>query len=195
LIVLWYAGLAVTVILLNRAIDFRATNDSSHVYLVSIIVVLASLLIFTLKPHPAASKAKVFAAVFVPLLGVPLLVFGGSRLADVLKQRTILPSEIEFTNPVLTYELGTPRFVAQVRNRSSHLLTGLKLEIAITEGNDVIERVTTDLYLKVPPGELREVNDNLPRTATTLYVDGQWSPKYKWSYRIVSLEGRVPDPH
>ena len=73
LIVLWYAGLLTVVILLLQAL-WR--DSASH--LIAAIAVIAALLIYTLRPHPAARKRWL-----VLLVGVPWLA-GAATLLGVL---------------------------------------------------------------------------------------------------------------
>ena len=68
LVVLWYAGLLVALILV-----FQAFTAGSVHYLIAAVVAVAGMLIYTLKPHPAARKAWVAGAVLMP----PLLLAGG----------------------------------------------------------------------------------------------------------------------
>lgn len=61
LTVLWYAGLAVVTILLNQ-------GDS--LYSIAAIIVLAGLLIYTLKPQPQVCKDRLLLFVGGPLVAI-----------------------------------------------------------------------------------------------------------------------------
>lgn len=67
LAVLWYAGLLISGILLLD--DFSADR------LIIVVLLLASLTIFTLRPHPQARKQLVLASVLGPPVAIGLLLY------------------------------------------------------------------------------------------------------------------------
>lgn len=189
LIVLWYAGLITTGVLLVRASD-----TSSAGYLIAAIALVTMLLLYTLKSHPQARKRRVLLAVLLPVLGVPASVAGYVWYQDYAarrEQRPIAHQQIEIAGTVLRQSYGSTHFAARVRNRSPHVLTGLTIQIEITEKGETIEKVKQECYLEVPPGEVRDLEQGVYLLRTSLFTEHGPDPRYGWTFRIIATKGRA----
>jgi hypothetical protein len=71
LIVIWYAGLLIATVLV-----FNGGHNDSGYNLIAAIIIIAGMLIYTLKPHPKARKKLALAWVLAPLIIGPLVVYG-----------------------------------------------------------------------------------------------------------------------
>jgi len=96
LIVLWYTGLSVVAILV-----FQAISESSANYAIAAVVVLAGLLIYTLRPHPEARKRWVLVGVAGPILLVSFGFYGLLKYWEYAKRiaETLIPlDKVELVN-------------------------------------------------------------------------------------------------
>jgi len=201
LIVLWYAGLTITGVLLVRASD-----TSSVGYLIGAISLATALLLYTLKSHPQARKRRVLVAVVLPLIAIPASMASYvwyQGYAARRGQRSISHEQLQILNSALTRRGGTTYFVARVRNRSPHVLTGFTIQIEITENGETVEMVKQQCHLEVPPGEVRDLDQPLQIKSTSAvnglvglppgYILDQ-DPRYGWTFSLGEATGRPVQP-
>ena len=177
LIVLWYAGLCVVAVL-----AYQAANKNSANYLIAAIVVVASLLIYTLKPHPAARKRWVLLAVVGPI-GAVAIAFYGILQYQERQQRmaeTLIPlDQVELVDPKLT---GDHRLVGRIRNLSSYTLTGLDVKILLYEKGEIIDSDMAHVSVEAPPGEERDFK-------AYTFFSKKPRPGVTWDYSVTKTRG------
>lgn len=180
LIVLWYAGLCVVAVL-----AYQAANTNSVNYLIAAIVVVASLLIYTLKPHPAARKRWVLLAVAGPLGAVAIGLYGILQYQEHQQRiaETLIPlDQVELVNSKLT---GDHRLVGRIRNSSSHTLTGLDVKILLYEQGEIVDSDTAHVSVEVPPGEERDFK-------AYTFFSKEPRPGVTWDYAVTKTRGAAP---
>jgi hypothetical protein len=190
LVVLWYAGLVVVAILLRKAM-----HASGPGYLISAIVTFASLLIYSLRPHPQARKRVVMLAVVPPLLLTLFLVWAVLAVPEYLqrqKERIIPNEQIELSDATLNERYGSVYLVGRIRNESALVLGRLEIEIRIQEDSKLVERHVTEVTKPVPPGEARQFENLLLRLETPVFKDANWDPRFTPHLRIVKAVGVAP---
>jgi hypothetical protein len=155
LILLWYGGLAVVAILLFMAM----TNDSAWL-LIAAIATLTALAIVTFATGTQGRRRWVAVWVAGPILLVAVAGFGWSQFTERRATRLIPADQVEMVD-VEFFTVGTDRFTfrGRLRNRSAYSLTAVLLEFTAHDGSDVIDRTTVTLFVRVPPGEVREFKD------------------------------------
>lgn len=150
LTVLWYAGLAVVTILLF---------EGDSLYSVAAIILLAALLIYTLKPHPQVRKGRFLLFVVGPFVALGTGWYGWSEYEQfqaqkaasliTLEQIEVMNLEVEssddFHSNLLSDCLDNTcdYLTGTVLNRSSHVLTSITLDFG---------RIDITVALFVPPG-------------------------------------------
>jgi hypothetical protein len=198
LIVLWYAGLIITGVLLVRASD-----TSSAGYLIGAISLVAALLLYTLKSHPQARKRRVLVAVVLPLIAIPASMASYAwyqGYAARRAQRSISHEQLEILGPALRRRGGGTHFVARVRNRSRHVLTDFTIRIEITENGETVEMVKQQCHLEVPPGEVRDLDQVLYGFKTSVInyrgpdYRTEWDARYEWTFSLGEATGRPVQP-
>jgi hypothetical protein len=201
LVVLWYAALVIVGILL-----VRADTASGPGYLIGAVVTVAVVLIYSLRQHPGARKRVVTLAVVLPLLLIPLLVWGVLAMPEYLqrqKERVITKEQIELSDTGLQERSGTLYLVGRIRNKSPLAVVRLEIEISIYEGSQLVERHLTTVMKPVPPGEARQFEDLLYGLETPMFKDGKWDTRFTgapgtvtavggFNFRIVKAVGVVP---
>ena len=185
----WHAGLTIIGVLLVRAAD-----TSSVGYLVGAISLVTALLLYTLKSHPQARKDRVLVAVVLPLIAIPASYVWYQGYTARRAQRSISHEQLQILDPGLRQPAGTTHFVARVRNRSPHVLTGLTIQIEITEKGETVETVKQQCYLEVPPGEVRDLDQPLYGLKTSMVKDRGWDARYGWTFSLGEAIGQVVQP-
>jgi hypothetical protein len=142
---MWYAGLLIIFILLD------------HGSTVSALALFAALLVYTLRPHPAAKKRLVagwvVGGVGVAILGILSLVLVPRWVSQYQETHLIGIDQIQLLN-LRQYEGSY--LAGRIRNRSPFLLTGLVIQVAVSDGTDTIDSGRIWISEHVPPGEVRE---------------------------------------
>ena len=188
LIVLWYAGLIVFVIL-----SFKALDSSNVNYFVVAIILINAILIYTFRPHPNARKKRVLVAVVTPIMIVPLLfvIFSWyGTYQEKKKERVIKLEEVELGEVLLNSRFGSLSLSGRIKNKSPHILVSADIEVDIREGTEVVERKSIKLYEDIPPGETRNFNEYI-RLNTPIINNGTWDKRFTWEYYITELKGEV----
>ncbi|MDP3014212.1 MAG: hypothetical protein Q8M92_08235 [Candidatus Subteraquimicrobiales bacterium] len=181
LIVLWYACLAVATALGIYAFEH---DDEWLSPILAIIVLVAALLVYSFRQHPAANKRRVFQAVGYPILGIGLIGFAAMLLDRNLPDTYCPPatSQEEISIPVdkievFDYTLSVPfseysglplgfrapRLIGRVRNKSENTLISLDLKITVYDAarpkKTVVDVATVKVVFEplegVPPGGVR----------------------------------------
>lgn len=159
LTILWYAGAAIVAILLLE-------RDS--LYSIGAIIVLAALLLYTLKPHPQVRKGRLLLFVVGPFIAVGVGWYGWSEYELFQERRAaslIQPEQLEIMNLEVKssddfrsnfssdcYSDDCLYLTGTVVNRSSHALTSLKLDF---------DAINVTVELLVPPGQSRPFKQEL----------------------------------
>ncbi len=163
LTILWYAGWSIIAILLI----FPTNIDSVYAFILAIIV-LAALLIYTLKPHPQVQKFRLLLFVIGPFVALVVGWYGWSSY-EWFQERgaasLIQPEQLEIMNLEVKssddfrsnfssdcYSDDCLYLTGTVVNRSSHALTSLKLDF---------DAINLTVELLVPPGQSRPFKQEL----------------------------------
>jgi hypothetical protein len=183
LIVLWYAGLIIIAML-----AFKAIESSSAGFPISGVVLLAALLIYTLKPHPHARKRWVLAGVGGPLVLAALGLYfwlhyeSGGPPARRRSLASIPHEQVDVVSPRLS---GYGGLSGRLRNRSPLTVEVVALRISAFDGADKIAEGRASIEISVPSGEARDFNS---------HVSGLPSlpAGFRWEYRVVEVLGARP---
>lgn len=176
--VLWYAGITISAVLLNLA------DRKGAVYGMAAIVVMAGILIYSLGPHPQARKRLVSLIVLAPFLVAGLLLLsyvGYSKYHSYSSRQLIKNSEVEMVD--WTLGLGG-HLEGRVKNNSRYVLKQVDIAITVKDGDVVIEDVQTQINVHVPPGQARDITENVYGMRPL-----KKSPTISWDHSVTGTVG------
>jgi hypothetical protein len=192
LILLWYGGLAVATIFL-----FLALDGQSAWFLIATIATVTGIAIVTFATGTRGHRRWVAVWVAGPLLVLAATGVGLAKIQEVRERRALYQigtDQIELKNVEFkTNTIGGLQFQGRVRNKSSFVLTQVRLEFIAQEGRDVIDRGVTVISIRVPPEEIRDFADGyVPLTQGTvakLVSDDKRNRSVTFEYRPVGTRG------
>jgi hypothetical protein len=182
-IVLWYGGLAFLA-------SFLSGMGTGITLFIALGVFL--LLIFAGSHHPhRLNHRKLLIAIVLPscLLGILAFVTDTTEYDAGLPQATqfqAIPSqEVELTNSHLQHRFFLDQLSGQIKNNSSQTLTGLKLNVSLSNETGPFEEFDAQIKnLNVPPGEVRSFSQ------TVGDPHARFKKNVKWTYQVVSAFGK-----
>ena len=202
LVILWYAGMLLTALLLLRAL----TNIPNALWpLMAAIVLMSAILIYTLRPHPQAKKSRLALWVLAPILllatiGAGYKVYQANRakIARILANAKLLTSDqYEFIDLTLEepraesrYWLDPSKFdirwdiKVRLKNKSNFTIMQAKLQIVFSDNTGILDTRDVEFTdLAIPPGHVGRLDGYLVGGTSTI-------AKGKWTYRNAIVWGR-----
>jgi len=186
MVVLWYAGLLLTAILLLKGLEDRALWAG-----VSAIILMSAILIYTLRPHPQVKKSRLALWVLAPFLllavvGAAYMVYHANRaeIARFLASAKPLSSD-QYEIFDETIGSGTfAKYQGRLKNKSNLTIMQAKLQIVFVNNamTDIFDtRDVQFINLAIPPGHVGMLSNYL-------YVPSDY--KWKWMSNNVEVWGR-----
>ena len=161
LVVIWYAGLAVSLVL------FSADPDSTTVSVLfntTGIIILAGTLIYSLRPHPEVSKRVVAVSVFIPSLLVAVLLWYSNRPDPGI---VVSNDDVEVFDMDLNFiQINEPLVVAgpfwmlkgRVRNNSEYRISSFEVRLDVYRNGRLVDGDVSTVEFDsspIPPSAVR----------------------------------------
>jgi hypothetical protein len=187
LTVLWYAGLLIAGILVFQISDTYAS--------IAVVILLASLLIYTVKPHPHARKGWLLLFIVGPLIVIGVGVYGWKEY-EAYQERIaaglILPEQIAITDLNLqrsSEELFPSLYLTgTIQNRSSYVLREIILDVTPQYG--LLGTTTERIAVHVLPGNSTSFREELPFYPERLLPEKQRIPV---DFKVMGARGQLAD--
>lgn len=160
LIVLWYAALAIVIILIFKAIE--DAHDSP--YLIYSIITVAAVLIYTMREHARANKKLVLVSVLIPFAAITCLGLGYLAWSDYQYRHRLIhipPSQIHvqhFRIARLPGEILAPEAIGRISNLSQNLIKRVTLRFRFTNGERSSAQYTVFVDADTEPGNVSDFN-------------------------------------
>lgn len=184
LVVLWYAGLLLTTILL-----FHASGRGGLWSAVSAIILMSAILIYTLRPHPQVKKSRLALWVLAPFLllaavGGVYTVYHLNR-AEITRflagAESLSQDQYEFIDLKLIDRYGY-KLHGRLKNKSNFNIMQAKLQIMFFDDTGILDTQDVQfINLEIPPGHVEMLSRYLTVPSGT---------KWKWGTRNVKVWGR-----
>jgi len=184
LIVLWYTGLIVIVIIFAGFGD--AVGGQGHsALLIASIIIIGGLLIFTFKKHPEANKKRVALWILMPIGGIItiiiiIMMYTFWRESPVFWEK-ISVNNIETTNSRLEfYKYNEAKFSGQIKNLDQKNLSWIKMRITIYDSlGNRLDRSNCEIWLN---GRLGGVQYSQTRSfAASIWFKAKPPDNWKWA--------------
>lgn len=160
LIVLWYAALAIVIILIFKALE--DAHDSP--YLIYSIITFAAVLIYTMREHARANKKLVLVSVLMPFVAITCLGLGYLTWSNYQyrhRQIHISPSQVHvqhFRIARLPGEILAPEAIGRINNLSQNLVKRVTLRFRFTNGERSSAQYTVFVDADTEPGNVSDFN-------------------------------------